>query len=59
MAVYKEQGEFNMFLGITINNVIRLALMRPCIYGLLFRRWHPLYFLLQNGLMLGSFQYFL
>jgi len=55
MAVYKEQGEFNMFLGITINNV-KVALM-AFIYGLLLGVG-TLYILLQNGLMLGSFQYF-
>lgn len=55
MAVYKKQGEFNMFLGITINNV-KVALM-AFIYGLLLGVG-TLYILLQNGLMLGSFQYF-
>jgi uncharacterized membrane protein SpoIIM required for sporulation len=55
MAVYKEQGEFNMFLGITINNV-KVALM-AFIYGLLLGVG-TLYILLNNGLMLGSFQYF-
>ncbi len=55
MAVYKEQGQFNMFLGITINNV-KVALM-AFIYGLLLGVG-TLYILLSNGLMLGSFQYF-
>jgi uncharacterized membrane protein SpoIIM required for sporulation len=55
MAVYKKQGEFNMFLGITINNV-KVALM-AFIYGLLLGVG-TLYILLNNGLMLGSFQYF-
>jgi uncharacterized membrane protein SpoIIM required for sporulation len=55
LAVYKEQGEFNMFLGITINNV-KVALM-AFIYGLLLGVG-TLYILLNNGLMLGSFQYF-
>lgn len=55
MAVYKKQGEFNMFLGITINN-IRVALMAFG-YGILFGIG-SLYIMLQNGIMLGSFQYF-
>lgn len=54
MAVYKEQGEFNMFLGITINNV-RVAIM-AFIYGMLLGIG-SLYVMLQNGIMLGSFQY--
>ena len=55
MAVYKQQGEFNMFLGITLNN-IKVALM-AFTYGLLLGIG-SLYVMLQNGLMLGSFQYF-
>lgn len=55
MAVYKKQGEFNMFLGITINN-IKVALMAFA-YGLLLGLG-SLYIMLQNGIMLGSFQYF-
>jgi len=55
MAVYKERGEFNMFLGITINN-IKVALMAFA-YGLLLGIG-SLYIMLQNGIMLGSFQYF-
>jgi uncharacterized membrane protein SpoIIM required for sporulation len=55
MAVYKKQGEFNMFLGITINN-IRVALMAFS-YGLLLGIG-TFMILMQNGIMLGSFQYF-
>ena len=55
MAVYKEQGEFNMFLGITINN-IKVALMAFA-YGILFGIG-SLYIMMRNGIMLGSFQYF-
>ncbi|MBC2845787.1 stage II sporulation protein M [Winogradskyella flava] len=55
MAVYKEQGEFNMFLGITLNN-IKVALLAFG-YGILFGVG-TLYILMQNGIMLGSFQYF-
>ncbi|GAA3576737.1 stage II sporulation protein M [Snuella lapsa] len=55
MAVYKEQGAFNMFLGITLNN-IKVALMAFA-YGILLGVG-SLYIMLQNGIMLGSFQYF-
>lgn len=55
MAVYKEQGEFNMFLGITINN-IKVALFAFG-YGILFGIG-SLYFMMRNAIMLGSFQYF-
>ncbi|MBE9488667.1 MAG: stage II sporulation protein M [Bacteroidetes bacterium] len=55
MAVYKQQGEFNMFLGITINN-IKVALMAFA-YGILLGIG-SLFIMLQNGIMLGSFQYF-
>lgn len=55
MAVYKQMGEFNMFLGITINN-IRVALM-AFVYGMLLGVG-TLFVMLQNGIMLGSFQYF-
>ena len=55
MAVYKQQGEFNMFLGITINN-IKVAFMAFA-YGIMFGVG-TLYIMMQNGIMLGSFQYF-
>jgi uncharacterized membrane protein SpoIIM required for sporulation len=55
MAVYKEQGEFNMFLGITLNN-IKVALFAFA-YGILLGIG-TLYIMMQNGIMLGSFQYF-
>lgn len=55
MAVYKQQSEFNMFLGITINN-IKVALMAFS-YGLLLSIG-TFFILMQNGIMLGSFQYF-
>ncbi|MCA0132308.1 stage II sporulation protein M [Winogradskyella alexanderae] len=55
MAVYKKQGEFNMFLGITLNN-IKVALFAFG-YGILFGVG-TLYIMMQNGIMLGSFQYF-
>lgn len=55
MAVYKQQGEFNMFLGITINNI------KVAIYAFsfgIFLGVGTLMILLRNGIMLGSFQYF-
>ncbi|WP_459211811.1 stage II sporulation protein M [Aquimarina rhabdastrellae] len=55
MAVYKKSGEVNMFLGITINN-IRVAL--TCFsFGVLLGIG-TVYVLMQNFIMLGSFQYF-
>ncbi len=55
MAVYKELNEINMFLGITINN-IKVAL-NAFVFGL-FLSLGSLYILMQNAIMLGSFQYF-
>ena len=55
MAVYKEMGEMNMFLGITINN-IRVALL-AFVFGL-FLSLGTLFILMRNAIMLGSFQYF-
>ncbi|MFS4416801.1 stage II sporulation protein M [Maribacter sp. 2307ULW6-5] len=55
MAVYKQMGEFNMFLGITLNN-IRVALL-AFVYGILLGVG-TLFIMMQNGIMLGSFQYF-
>ena len=55
MAVYKKMGEMEMFLGITINNV-RVALM-AFVFGI-FAGVGTLYIVMQNAIMLGSFQYF-
>ena len=55
MAVYKKQGEMDMFLGITINN-IRVA-MFAFLMGI-FLSVGTLYVMMQNGIMLGSFLYF-
>lgn len=55
MAVYKEMGEMNMFLGITVNN-IKVALY-AFVFGI-FLGIGTLYMLMQNAVMLGSFQYF-
>jgi len=55
MAVYKQANEVDMFLGITINN-IKVALY-TFMMGL-FLGLGTLYYLMQNAIMLGSFQYF-
>ena len=55
MAVYKQQAEMDMFLGITINN-IRVAMM-AFVLGMLLSIG-TLYVMMQNGIMLGSFLYF-
>ncbi len=55
MAVYKQVGEMNMFLGITINN-IRVALLAFS-FGVFFSLG-TLFILMRNAIMIGSFQYF-
>lgn len=55
MAVYKQTNEMNMFLGITLNNV-RVAFL-AFVFGVLLGVG-TLYILMQNAIMLGSFQYF-
>lgn len=55
MAVYKQANEMDMFMGITINNV-RVAFY-AFIYGFLLGVG-SLLLLMQNAVMLGSFQYF-
>lgn len=55
MAVYKKMEETNMFLGITVNN-IKVAL-NCFIFGIIFGLG-TIYMLMQNFIMLGSFQYF-
>ncbi len=55
MRVYKDMNELNMSLGITINN-IRVALMAFA-FGL-FLSLGTLFIIMQNAIMLGSFQYF-
>ncbi len=55
MAVYKKMSETDMFLGITINNikVSLLAFSMGVLAGI-----GTVYLLMQNAIMLGSFQYF-
>jgi uncharacterized membrane protein SpoIIM required for sporulation len=55
MAVYKDMNEIEMFLGITVNN-IRVALTAFA-FGVLLSIG-TLYIIMQNAIMLGSFQYF-
>ncbi len=55
MAVYKKMGEVDMFLGITVHN-IKVALL-AFVFGILLSIG-TLYVLMNNGIMLGSFQYF-
>ncbi len=55
MAVYKQMGEVNMFLGITINNIT--VAVYAFAFGILLGIG-TLYIMLRNGIMLGSFQYF-
>ncbi len=55
MAVYKERGSFNMFLGITFNNlsVAFLAFAMGVFFGI-----GSLMILISNAIMVGCFQYF-
>mgnify|MGYP005850811349 CR=1 FL=1 len=55
MAVYKKAKQTDMFLGITINN-IKVSLF-AFIAGI-FAGLGTIYIILQNAIMLGSFQYF-
>ena len=55
MAVYKRDGELNMFFGITINNIG--VAIKSYIWGLS-AGFLTFYASMQNGIMLGSFQYF-
>lgn len=55
MAVYKQMNEMDMFLGITINN-IRVALY-AFVFGI-FLGIGSVFIIMQNAVMLGSFQYF-
>lgn len=55
MAVYKQQGQFDMFLGITINNI--MVALRTFALGIMLAVGSVMS-LLQNAIMLGSFQYY-
>lgn len=55
MAVYKTGGRIGSFIGITVNNIY--VSLRAFIYGLS-AGVLTFYIALQNGVMLGAFQYF-
>jgi len=55
MAVYKESHQIDMFLGITLNNLI--VAFRTYVFGV-FMAVGSLAILLYNGIMVGCFQYF-
>lgn len=55
LAIYKSQDQANMFLAITFNN-IKVAFVAFAL-GLLFSAG-TIFVLLQNGIMLGAFQFF-
>lgn len=55
MAVYKQKGELNMFLGITLNNI--MVALQTFMLGI-FYAIGTIGSLLYNGIMLGAFQYF-
>lgn len=54
-GVYKTQGEFSMFFIIAANNMYVSLLM--FVSGI-FLSIGPVFFLLKNGIMLGSFEYY-
>lgn len=54
-GVYKTQGEFSMFFRIAANNMYVSLLM--FVSGI-FLSIGPVFFLLKNGIMLGSFEYY-
>jgi uncharacterized membrane protein SpoIIM required for sporulation len=55
MGVYKQSGELEMFLAITINNI--LVAFRTFVLGA-FLGVGTLIIMLYNGIMVGTFQYF-
>jgi uncharacterized membrane protein SpoIIM required for sporulation len=55
MAVYKSSNELDMFLGITMNNL--MVAFRTYVFGL-FLSIGSLAILMYNGIMVGCFQYF-
>lgn len=54
-GVYKQTSEFPMFLSIAANNIYVSLLM--FVSGI-FLAIGPIFYLLQNGIMLGSFEYY-
>jgi len=55
MAVYKSMNQFNMFLEISLNNI--LVAFRTFVFGVFFAVG-TIVILLYNGVMVGTFQYF-
>ncbi len=55
MAVYKKSNQVDMFLGITLNNL--MVAFRTFVFGVFFSIG-TLGILLYNGIMVGCFQYF-
>ena len=55
MAVYKQAHEVDMFLGITLNNL--MVAFRTYVFGI-FLSIGTIAILLYNGIMVGCFQYF-
>lgn len=55
MAVYKKMNEMDMFLGITLNNL--LVSVKTFLLGILWAAGSVI-ILLYNGIMVGAFQYF-
>jgi uncharacterized membrane protein SpoIIM required for sporulation len=55
MAIYKQDGQTDMFLRITLNNI--MVSFYAFIYGIFFSIG-TFWILLRNGIMLGAFQYF-
>jgi uncharacterized membrane protein SpoIIM required for sporulation len=55
MAVYKEAHQVNMFLGITLNNL--MVAFRTYVFGI-FLSIGTVSILLYNGIMVGCFQFF-
>lgn len=55
MAVYKQRGAYSMFLAITFNNIF--VALKAFIMGAFFAVG-TVVMLIQNGIMLGVFQYF-
>ena len=54
-GVYKQQDSFSMFFRIAANNIYVSLL---CFVSGIFLGIGPVYMLLRNGIMLGSFQYY-
>jgi uncharacterized membrane protein SpoIIM required for sporulation len=54
MAVYKSDGAYGMFLGITLNNIF--VSFRAFVMGI-FTSIATAFLLIQNGIMVGAFQY--